>query len=111
MEMVANELVAYEKNPNIGSHGLPEIFATTTIREHENSVDALTANPQNENVFATASHDRTIKIWDASKGKCLGTMKGHEKGVWSCVYDSPGTRLLTCSPDMSARLWDTKTGK
>jgi len=81
------------------------------ILEHENSVDALCANPTNEVNFATGSHDRTIKIWDASKQKCTGTLKGHELGVWSCVYDNAGKRLLTASPDMSARLWDTKTGK
>ena len=79
--------------------------------EHENSVDALAANPSNEAVFATASHDRTIRIWDASRVKCLGILKGHEKGVWSCVYDNAGKRLLTASPDKSARIWDTKTGK
>jgi len=38
-------------------------------------------------------------------------MKGHEKGVWSAVYDPSGKRILTSSPDNSARIWDTKTGK
>jgi hypothetical protein len=37
--------VAYQKNPNLGNHGLPEIKALHTIREHDNSVDALAANP------------------------------------------------------------------
>lgn len=111
MEMVANPDISYVKSPNVGAHGLPEIFPVKSVREHENSVDALTAHPQNENVFATGSHDRTIKIWDANKAKSLATLKGHEKGVWSCVYDPTGSRLLTASPDFTARIWDTKTGK
>lgn len=79
--------------------------------EHDNSVDALAANPQNAKEFATGSHDRTVKIWDAPTFKCKGTIKGHEKGVWSLSYDSSGKKLLTSSPDFSARIWDTKTGK
>lgn len=111
MEMVQNMNVAYQKNVNMGVHGLKEIFATQTIKEHENSVDALAANPTNEAQFATGSHDMSIRIWDANKAKCLGIMKGHEKGVWSTVYDNTGKRLLSCSPDNSARIWDTKSGK
>jgi WD40 repeat protein len=58
-----------------GDLGLPIIKPFKTVRgmflhflstlEHENSVDALSANPVSENEFATASHDKTIKIWDA----------------------------------------------
>jgi len=62
-------------------------------------------------VFATGSHDRTIKIWDANKSKATATLKGHEKGVWSIVYDPTGARLMTSSPDFTARIWDAKTGK
>lgn len=35
--------------------------------EHENSVDCISANPRNPNEFATGSHDKSIKIWDASR--------------------------------------------
>jgi WD40 repeat protein len=39
------------------------------IIENVNSVDAIDANPKNENEFVTGSHDKTIKIWDVAAGK------------------------------------------
>ena len=40
--MVQNEFVSYEKNPNMGSHGLPEIFAIQTIkRKYRTSLTIL----------------------------------------------------------------------
>jgi WD40 repeat protein len=96
---------------NKGDIGLPEIFPIKEIREHENSVDALCANPTNEKEFSTASHDQTIKIWDAPSYKCRATMKGHEKGVWSLMYDQTGKRLVSSSPDSFVKIWDAKSGK
>lgn len=48
-----------------GDLGVLEIYPTATLRKHDNSVDAVANNPKSDNQFATGSHDRTIKIWDA----------------------------------------------
>lgn len=86
------------------------IFAQ--IIEHTNSVDAIQANPKKETEFATASHDRSIMIWDAPTYKCRSVLKGHELGVWSLAYDRPtGTKLITSSPDKLVKVWDVKSGK
>ena len=78
---------------------------------HENSVDAICANPQSENEFATGSHDHTIKMWDAPKYGVKSTIKGHEKGVWALSYDNTGKRLISASPDQTSKIWDVKSGK
>jgi WD40 repeat protein len=74
-------------------------------------VDALCVNPASEKEFATASHDKTIKIWDAPAYKCRMTLKGHDKGIWSLVYDTQGKRLVSSSPDSFVKIWDAKSGK
>ena len=106
MEVLKTTDKIFQKNTDSGDHGLPEVFAFKSIREHENSVDALCVNPKSEKEFATASHDQVIKLWDAPNFKCRSTLKGHTKGVWSLAYDNDGKRLLSCSPDATAKIWD-----
>ena len=77
---------------------------------HENSVDAICANPLKNGQYATGSHDKTLKLWDSS-GKCLKTMKGHELGVWSLNYFPDGKRLVSASSDGMAKIWDANSGK
>jgi len=64
-----------------------------------------------ENEFASGSHDKTIKVWDASTQKCLKTLRGHTQGVWCLEYSPDGKTLLSASPDSTCKLWDVKSGK
>ena len=41
-------------------------------------------NPKDPNTFASASLDRTIKIWNLGSNTPNYTLNGHEKGV-NCV--------------------------
>jgi WD40 repeat protein len=56
--------------------------------EHENSVDAIDANPKNDNEFATGSHDKTIKVWDVKAEKSIYTIAAHTMGVWCINYNT-----------------------
>lgn len=67
--------------------------------------------PQSKRI-ATASSDKTVRIWETT-GDCkeISVMKGH-RGEISRVTFSPvtGEYLLTASQDHTARLWKTSTG-
>ena len=52
---------------------LEQLTPVHTIKEHTDSIDAITINPVNNIFFATGSHDKTIKIWDINKVKCVKT--------------------------------------
>jgi WD40 repeat protein len=43
-----------------------------TLEGHSSAVTSVAFSP-NSARLASASHDRTVKIWDASSGACLGT--------------------------------------
>ena len=80
--------------------------------EHLNSVDGLQANPTNPKEFTSASHDKTIKIWDATKFTPKVTLTGHESGVWCVNYNKKNSsQIITSSADFTARIWDIKSGK
>jgi COMPASS component SWD3 len=75
-------------------------------------VDALTVNPTSESLFATGSHDKTIKLWDANKpAKALNVITGNKEGVWCLNYSADGKKLLSASSDGFCKIFDAKSGK
>ncbi len=114
------------ENANQGDLGVLEIAPTLRIRgkptlkhlnsifpaAHENSVDAITCDPTSDRLFASGSHDKTIKLWDAQKPqKALNTLTGNKNGIWSLNYSHDGKRLLSASSEGLCKIWDVKSGK
>lgn len=60
---------------------------------------------------ATASHDRTIRIWDAETGKELKTLEGHHSAVRSVAFSPDDKRIASASYDGTLRIWDAEEGK
>jgi WD40 repeat protein len=60
--------------------------------------------------LASASGDRTVKIWDARSGACLQTLEGHSSGVWSVAFSHDSTRLASASSDRTVKIWDARSG-
>ena len=61
--------------------------------------------------IVTASADRTARLWDATTGQEIITLRGHEDRIWSAAFFPDGTRNITASADRTARLWDATTGQ
>jgi hypothetical protein len=61
--------------------------------------------------LATASYDRTARLWEARTGQELLALKGHTGSVASVCFGPDGTRLATASGDTTARLWDARAGQ
>ena len=53
--------------------------------------------------IATASADKTVKIWDTKTGKELLTHYGHNGWVNDVAFSPDGKRLITASDDKTAR--------
>src|SRR6266480_198946 len=66
-----------------------------TLEGHSSGVNAVVFSSDGQRL-ASASYDRTIKIWDAASGACL-QMEGHSDSVNSVVFSSDGQRLASAS--------------
>lgn len=100
------------------------------LQEHEGDVKCVAWHPDEE-LLASASYDDDIRLWreDIDDWGCIGVLRGHDSTVW-CVQwetlkpnifgeaerqeakdkwmkrrDASGPRLLSCSDDLSIRVW------
>jgi WD40 repeat protein len=80
-----------------------------TLTGHTNGVYNVAFSPDGR-LLATASLDRTARVWDPATGDCLRTLTGHTNTVWAVAFSPDGRLLATASPDMTARVWDPATG-
>jgi hypothetical protein len=85
-----------------------------TLRGHTAGLYRIAYSPDGKRL-ATASIDKTAKVWDAATGKELLTLIGHTGGVGSIVFTADGKRLATSSwndePEHTANVYDVETGK
>lgn len=76
---------------------------------HNSSVNALDISC-NDRLVATASRDKTVKIWAIEKRviECIGTLIGHRRGIWSVRFSAREKIVLTASGDGDIKLWNLK---
>jgi U3 small nucleolar RNA-associated protein 13 len=83
--------------------------AAYTKKAHEKVINSMAVAP-NDRVFATASQDKTIKLWDAATGELQATLAGHRRGVWHVEFSPVERCLLSASADKTVKLWDIGQG-
>jgi len=79
-----------------------------TFEGHTHFVMDVCFNPKDSNSFASASLDRTVKVWTLGAAAANFTLEAHEKGVNSVNYyhGSDKPYMTTTSDDRTVRIWD-----
>ena len=56
--------------------------------------------------LASASLDKTVRIWDARTGQEVSQLQGHSEYVYSVAWSPDGSQLASASSDKTVRIWD-----
>jgi len=81
------------------------------MKAHRKEVKMIKFSPDGK-WLASASFDRTVRIWDGQKGSPKAILYGgHRERVRALSYRHDGQQLISVGDDFSARIWDMRTGK
>ncbi len=78
------------------------------LEGHGDVVTRVKYSP-NGQTLASASWDKTVKIWRAD-GTLLHTLTGHTDAVWSVNYSPNGKFIISASRDKTAKIWRVEDG-
>jgi len=62
-------------------------------------------------VVASASHDQTVRLWNASTGEETQKLAGHDNVVTAVAFSPDGQVVASASRDRTVRLWNASTGE
>jgi len=80
------------------------------LAAHLDKVNALAISPEGK-VLASASSDRTAKLWSLPDGKLLSTLEGHTNAVLALAVTPDGRIVASGSSDRTVKLWSLPDGK
>ncbi|CAB5364318.1 unnamed protein product [Rhizophagus irregularis] len=108
----------FNPDPKQKYAGLLEKKWTSVIRlqkkimDLENKITQMQEELNNAPIRKTNSavdwvpQDTSIKIWDYETGDFERTLKGHTKSVQDIAFDPKGNFLVSCSADLTIKVWD-----
>ena len=82
-----------------------------SLSGHTEHVWFVAFSPDGKRIVS-ASHDKTICIWNSGTGEMvLGPLEGHTGLVYTTLFSPDGRRIVSASNDMTIRIWNSDTGE
>ena len=96
-------------NPYLDSEIEPRLkhmmVSLKCLKGHMESISKCKIHPKKP-FLATASDDKTWKVWSLPKGELIMSGEGHTDWISDISFHPRGTHLATSSGDCSIKIWD-----
>ena len=80
----------------------------TRLLGHQGKVTSVAFSPNGQTI-ASASEDKTVKLWRRDNGKLIKTLRGHQGKVYSVAFSPDGQTIASGSEDKTVRIWKQNT--
>ncbi|XP_038670525.1 notchless protein homolog 1 isoform X1 [Scyliorhinus canicula] len=77
---------------------------------HQALINEVCFSPDTR-LIASASFDKSVKLWDGRTGKYLASLRGHVSAVYQIAWSADSRLLASGSSDSTLKVWDVKTRK
>lgn len=84
--------------------------STRVIEQHSDWVLAVAFSPNGEWV-ASASRDRSARVFRVANGEMISAFLEHGKPVQALVFDASGEKVFSGGKDNALHVWSVKEGK
>ena len=66
------------------------------LKGHQEAVDQLTWDPTHPDLLASASSDKSVRVWDARSGKCAANVPTKGENI-NIAWSPDGNTIAVCS--------------
>lgn len=101
--------VRFEKGISVWNANTGELIKTLKGHEEFESINSIVFSPDG-NIIASASNDKTVRLWSPHTGLLLQTLTEHTKSVNSVIFSPDGDTLISAGDD-GIRVWNSNTAE
>lgn len=87
-----------------------KVAPVTRMTGHQQLVNDVLYSPDGVYI-ASASFDKSVRLWEGATGKFLFTFRGHVGAVYRIVWSADARLLLSASRDSTCKVWEMRTRK